>query len=287
MRPRPRPALLALILLLASTPGASLQPGAPPPPSSGPARWPEAINRESWVTSDDYPASAILQGAEGRTTVRLLVGADGRIVECSVVASSGHAALDEATCALLTARARFRPAQDWSGRPMPAPLVQSVDWRLPEPVPIPLLAGQVSVTAPVPRDGGPGCAKQASLPELMAVAEDLCMEVLAEAEAFGPEAPTVRLIAALASGDGPLRLPPRPTGYLLAAQEAHFDVAPDGAVRNCTETLGPLPDRGPFELCAFLIGDDEPYFEASAGGRAPRRGRMRVEIYLPSGAATI
>ncbi|HET8612402.1 MAG TPA: TonB family protein, partial [Sphingomonas sp.] len=85
-----------------------------------------------WLTTDDYPPSALRAGEEGRTGFTLSIGADGRVTACSVTRSSGSEALDNAACRIITRRARFTPARDAEGRPTAGSYANSVSWRLPE-----------------------------------------------------------------------------------------------------------------------------------------------------------
>ncbi|RHW17266.1 energy transducer TonB [Sphingomonas gilva] len=62
-----------------------------------------------WVTTDDYPAEALKAKAQGGVRVRLAINAAGRVSDCTVVESSGHASLDEGTCATMSKRAAFNP----------------------------------------------------------------------------------------------------------------------------------------------------------------------------------
>jgi len=84
-----------------------------------------------WVTTDDYPASALRAGLEGRTGFRLALGADGRATDCTVTVSSGSDELDRTACRLLQRRARFSPALDGDGHPIAADYTGSVVWRAP------------------------------------------------------------------------------------------------------------------------------------------------------------
>lgn len=108
------------------------------PPSLPPARASQAHgaitvgDRAAWVTTEDYPASALRQNAEGTTGITVTVGADGRVSACRVIATSGNDALDEATCRTYTRRARFRPAVDAEGRPIAADHADRVRWQLPK-----------------------------------------------------------------------------------------------------------------------------------------------------------
>ena len=108
----------------------------PPPPPPPPPRKVSAAkargNLLGLFSSEDYPSSAERNQEEGTTTVRLTIGADGRVSECSVTGSSGSAALDQATCNVLRRRARFTPANDENGNPVSDTYTQRVTWRLPQ-----------------------------------------------------------------------------------------------------------------------------------------------------------
>lgn len=110
----------------------------PPPPVAAPptpdrSRPVRPRGRDSeWVTTDDYPSSAIREEAEGTTATRISVGADGRVTGCEVTSSSGNAALDQAACRNLQRRARFEPALDRDGNPTASTFTKRVRWQLPE-----------------------------------------------------------------------------------------------------------------------------------------------------------
>ena|GEM_PF-4745057 len=63
-----------------------------------------------WVADTDYPAAALRQRRGGHTIVRFLVTVRGRVAECAVGESSGHADLDARGC-VIAKRFRFRPAR--------------------------------------------------------------------------------------------------------------------------------------------------------------------------------
>jgi TonB family protein len=88
-------------------------------------------NPGDWITEDDYPALAAKEGREGRTTVRFLIGPEGKATSCVVVSSSRHADLDTATCSLIMRRARFRAATNYRGDPVPSSMTKGIVWRLP------------------------------------------------------------------------------------------------------------------------------------------------------------
>lgn len=88
-------------------------------------------NPGGWVTIADYPASALQAHQEGTVEFALDLNAAGRPEHCTVSASSGVPALDEATCAVLMARAAFEPPRAGTASQYRSRMA----WRLP-PVPV-------------------------------------------------------------------------------------------------------------------------------------------------------
>jgi periplasmic protein TonB len=118
---------LSLALLLASQTAAT-PPAAPPRATD----WPFRL-----FSSDDYPARALRGEEEGRVAYRIRIGPDGRVSQCDIRVSSGSAALDDTTCRIVRARARFAPARDSQGHAVPDAREGEVFWRLPRPEPAP------------------------------------------------------------------------------------------------------------------------------------------------------
>ncbi len=61
-----------------------------------------------WFSASEYPAGAIAAGEEGRVSTLTLVDASGAPLKCTVVATSGSAALDQRTCSIIMRRARMK-----------------------------------------------------------------------------------------------------------------------------------------------------------------------------------
>lgn len=76
----------------------------------------------------DYPKEAYRAHAGGTVFVRLTVGADGAVRRCDIDESSGHPALDAATCRLILDRYRYRPARDAAGNAVPETLYMAQVW---------------------------------------------------------------------------------------------------------------------------------------------------------------
>lgn len=137
--------ILTALGLTTVAPGAMQdRPVSPPHPSFPPVPAPApapasvlkpviALSPETWVTDDDYPAAALRAGETGTTRFRLNVDATGMPGSCDITGSSGSALLDETTCRLLMARARFSPARDFRNRPVSSSYSSRITWKIPEP----------------------------------------------------------------------------------------------------------------------------------------------------------
>jgi protein TonB len=103
------------------------RPPAPPPPRQAE---PKSLvgSLQGLITSDDYPPSSLDNNEQGTVSVTLTVGPSGRVTGCSP--SGGPSALQSATCRLLTARARFSPAQDGNGNPVTSTTSARITWRI-------------------------------------------------------------------------------------------------------------------------------------------------------------
>ena len=115
-------------------PAPVVAPPPPPPPPPPPQRAnPEPRgNPGSWANANDYPSRALREEREGTTRFRLTVNADGRVSDCQITGSSGHADLDEAACKNLTRRARFRPSLDSKGNETTGYYSNAVRWQIPK-----------------------------------------------------------------------------------------------------------------------------------------------------------
>ena len=88
-------------------------------------------NRNTWITTDDYPAAALRAEDEGSVAISVQVGSDGRVTGCTVTAPSGSSTLDSAACRLYQRRARFEPARDDAGAAIATSYTDRVRWQLP------------------------------------------------------------------------------------------------------------------------------------------------------------
>ena len=121
-------------VITTTAPPAPPAPVVAPPPPPAPPRVVEATkpraNLAGLITGEDYPPAAQRNEEEGTVRVRLTVGANGRVSDCTVTSSSGSSSLDSTTCRLLRSRARFTPARDNQGNPTTDTYSQSIRWQL-------------------------------------------------------------------------------------------------------------------------------------------------------------
>jgi TonB family protein len=123
-----RPAIC--ILSMGADDRPALLPTRPPPPP--PVRVTRAsADLAAYLSSDDYPAAALRAEEQGTANYRLDIGADGRVARCTITGSSGSAALDSATCRIMRSRARFEPARNAAGEPLPDRVTARIVWQLP------------------------------------------------------------------------------------------------------------------------------------------------------------
>lgn len=280
--PPPPPVLVRKPFTVADPPAPLSPPPLVPPPPRGNdyPRPPQQIG--GTIVDDDYPAAAIRANAEGTTTVELSVTASGAVDGCTVVRSAGHYALDDATCDILSQRARFSPARDARGRPVKAIVRRVVRWQLPDPVyPAEFVSGQIAVAAPA--SAGKGCASASSDRRLDRIEQDLCEEAFPPAgEQGAARRPAVALLSLSASAEDPGRA--QPSGRLVYREEATFEVARMGVVTGCRQTVTlNLREETAFDLCRYLATEDGPFFMPDFRAPASRPGRMTFDIYETEG----
>lgn len=114
------------------TPGFGVElPKPTPQPGFDPVGAKPGNDPSRWLSNDDYRPSWIRRELTGTARFRLEIAANGTVTGCSVTGSTGHSELDQATCALVTRRARFEPARGTQGEPVAGSYSGAVRWELP------------------------------------------------------------------------------------------------------------------------------------------------------------
>lgn len=89
-------------------------------------------NLATYLKDEDYPAEALGRDFSGTTGFAMLIDEAGRVADCMVVETSGHAILDMQSCAIMKVRARFQPARDGSGKPTRDRVRSNIRWVIPK-----------------------------------------------------------------------------------------------------------------------------------------------------------
>ena len=92
---------------------------------------PRLANAVEIFTTNDYPADALRDQKQGVVTALVNVDAGGAPTACKVVKSSRVPSLDEVTCRLIMARARFLPQRDAADQPIVGISQARIKWVLP------------------------------------------------------------------------------------------------------------------------------------------------------------
>jgi periplasmic protein TonB len=89
-------------------------------------------NPGRWVTNSDYRPRWIREELTGSASFTLNIDAGGKVRGCTITRSTGHSVLDQATCDLVSSRARFDAARDGSGKPVAGSYSGSITWKIPD-----------------------------------------------------------------------------------------------------------------------------------------------------------
>lgn len=254
-----------LLLMMAAAQAASVPPpvvvtpraipGPPPPPLirtiPEPQRLRERPSRELFeravqpssrlplpllFNAADYPATALRAAKEGTTAVAVTINPEGRVDGCFVESSAGDASLDSATCRILGSRARFEPARNAQGQPVPSAMTVRIRWQLPPNSRIPITAWQMRSTATLAANG-----QLLSCSEEM---EGITRPPIPGCRGFANNMP----VGQLGTGSGPARIQfdvrlvpgavsvsqlPKADGEVLLRTAAHLRIGTDGQVLSC------------------------------------------------------
>ena len=89
-------------------------------------------NVASLFTDKDYPRDNISSDEHGAVKVILLVDEQGKVADCTLIETSKVAGLDGQTCAIITTRAKFKPAIGTDGKPARDEQAATIRWAIEE-----------------------------------------------------------------------------------------------------------------------------------------------------------
>jgi TonB family protein len=235
----------------------------------------------SLITAADYPAGAMQHGIAGHVGFRLRVDATGKPDGCVVSHTSGSADLDNATCDLMLARARFKPALGPNGPPLRGDYAASLAWTL-DNEPEPFASETISV--------------RNALDSLGNVIACVATPVKAAAEfggckLFGDPRMLGRLVGRPLSGFSSIEVrmikqvstdAPIPDLVPAAAVKnviarSTLVISPAGMISECTNDVTTRFDGRSLDLCAMVQADSDAKFTPSTAG-LQRRIAIIMEI---------
>jgi len=89
-----------------------------------------STNASQWLFASDYPTDMLRRGKESEVDVRLLIDASGRITKCTSLSHFEDKEFNQITCARITERARFEPAELADGTKVPSYYTRTVRFRI-------------------------------------------------------------------------------------------------------------------------------------------------------------
>jgi protein TonB len=249
---------------------------------------PQPLDQGQWITADDYPPAARRHDQAGTVGYVVKVDSSGSVTECTISRSSGVAALDLGTCALLTERARFAPASDASGRAAAGEFSSQIKWALPAAGRVPLTPWSQASRLVIARDGEVRSCHTTSGGEVPAEAGDLCRVIggfpreVRLSMRHGAETDLAVVVAETSmtfdSAELPAARQEPPRRRLISLISSRFDIDEAGEAENCRivarEGLSFLqPD-----LCAKMF--DGSFIPDRDANGAPRRRKATVVISI-------
>lgn len=235
-------------------------------------------------TSDDYPTRPLRRAVEGTVTFSVEVDSSGRVSGCRITATSGDSDLDRATCEIVRQRARFRPALDRSGRPMPDTISARVIWRI-EHLPFDDYAPWNVVTAIVWSDPDPVCTETMSGVDTGRLSATECLDqfgdaVLAVRDARGGI--ELRIVDTF-TPEGSAAFIPDSSGFgdRIWLEEVELTINVHGKVDSCdvirAESFPLLPS--PASRCEIYLHHGAAFEPLPVGESHLRRGRAVTAVY--------
>ena len=230
---------------------------------------------------------AVLLGQEGTTEVELTVGSHGRTTNCAVVETSRYPALDDATCKVLSNRARFSPARDEQGRPTVGSFTQRVTWRVNGNT-LPVKPWAIRLLVSLDEKGQPGyCAIEAGGALIERGSFGMECSYLSGAFTIPPELAKAnlgrRVVVMFDQQFVPrtvnsINTPPDLKRFPLVSRSVlQFTIDPQGKVGACQQTRSEGSVKPVEEPCAALRGRR---FNPAPGIVAPTNATATTAVYV-------
>ena len=89
-----------------------------------------SANLAQLFSPEDYPGVAALKGQQGRVSLVIMVDEQGKVADCTVIQTSGVAALDAQSCSVIKLGAKYKPAIALDGKPSKSAAFQTISWKI-------------------------------------------------------------------------------------------------------------------------------------------------------------
>ena len=258
-------------------------------PQEGPRRATSEGPLQALFTADDYPVRAARRGIEGTVGFRIEVDSAGGAANCQIISTSGNSDLDQAACAIILQRARFRPALDHLGRPIPDSLTARIVWRLDGTSPYWSFEREQMVMTIRWSDPDPICLETINGEPMGQMGASECLET------FGPIMLAIRdgrgafevTIVDVLTPSGQSRMSAGAANYgeRIWAAEAELEIAPNGHVDSCHATSAEVDPASVFPFldgADICMGYDQPdaRFEPVKESAGTRRAHKYVAVFV-------
>ena len=242
------------------------------------------------ISPEDYPVDAIIRNAEGRTRFQLAIDEKGAPYGCRILESAREPSLDRATCDIFMARAKFQPAIDAKGQPVPDTYANVVDWRLPEAAGgvIPFEPIRTVVTVYSTAEGVSHCEMRENDFKWPRLSRDQCVSManreMVDLAEYHKTPSTITLVTTFSPHGPPAPTEEQADGLLALEAMATVQIGTDGRVTFC-QTLGfntamDLPRQATEPDICEDFGLRDLMFPPTGGPGDARSARWTVRLYI-------
>jgi hypothetical protein len=90
----------------------------------------EAVDQMRWFSARDYPEESLRDAKESVIQVRAIIDANGAVTNCTPLTRVSAPEFPKRVCEIMTARAKFRPAELADGTHVPSYYIQTIQFRM-------------------------------------------------------------------------------------------------------------------------------------------------------------
>jgi len=256
-------------------------------------------NVSTWFSPRDYPQEALVKRQQGGVGFQLDIDPNGLPSDCHVIQTSGSKILDDRTCTIMMARARFRPIAvakprvrkgrkgqaaavmaDGSGPPA-AVFKHIMMWRLPGKQAEKLVDRSFDAKSVISATGDVvSCQLSGAGASKIATAGGSCgpfgnrefFSVFLKDDYKKVRGTNVRML--IVANGAPVPQGDRPPNFQKILAKSDIDISPDGSMASCTSLIKMEALGRTMDLCEFVRADP-PRFPVATG---PRKATILLDL---------